>query len=99
MPNRKITWSSEAERTYAENLVYLEKRWGKKVVIHFLDTSDSMLNTIAENPILFRASEQFAYVRVCVMHKAISVYYTYSDTEVFLITFWNNYQNPESLKL
>lgn len=99
MPSRKITLSSEAERIYLENLVYLEKRWGQKLVVDFLDTTDNILNTIAKNPTLFSVSDKFDYVRVCVMHEAISVYYTFSDTEVFLITFWNTYQDPKTLKL
>ena len=97
--SRKIHWSSEAEITYAENLKYLSKRWGKKTVLDFLDTTDATLRRIADNPLLFKIYDKSSSIRVCVLHKAISVYFTHSSEEIFLITFWNTYQNPDSLKL
>jgi len=99
MATRKIHWSSEAEITYAENLKYLYKRWGRKVVLEFLDSTDASLLQIADNPDLFKLYDKSSKIRVCVLHKAISVYFMHSENEIFLITFWNTYQNPDSLSL
>lgn len=99
MAGRKIRWSSEAEITYAENLKYLDKRWGRKVVREFLDSTDATLLHIAKNPLSFKAHDTSSNIRVCVLHKVILVYFTYSEEEIFIITFWNTYQSPDSLNL
>lgn len=99
MAVRSIFWSSQAELTYAHNLEYLARRWSAKVILEFLDTTDDFLQEIARNPLLFPLYYKKSNIRYCILHKAITVYFKFSEDEVYLITFWNTYQNPATLVL
>lgn len=99
MALRKIYWASQAELTYAQNLEYLSKRWNAKVISDFFDITDDMLTKIAKNPSLFPIYDKQSNIRYCVLHKAITIYFKDSDDDIYLITFWNTYQNPDALLL
>ena len=48
-----ILWSNEAEITFENNLVYLEKEWSPSTILKFIDRTDDILNKISSNPKLF----------------------------------------------
>jgi len=95
-----VNWTPEAERTFSQNLEYLAYRWGDKVVIDFISKVDDALEVIASNPEAFPLYNSTPNIRKCVVTPQITVYYLIVNKgTIDLLTFWNNYQNPDSLKL
>ncbi|HVS91108.1 MAG TPA: type II toxin-antitoxin system RelE/ParE family toxin [Mucilaginibacter sp.] len=95
-----INWTPEAERTFSQNLEYLAYRWDNSVVLGFIQKVDDSLQAIISNPQAFPAHNSTLHIRKCVVTPQITVYYRIvNDSTIDLLTFWNNYQNPEKLKL
>jgi plasmid stabilization system protein ParE len=95
-----INWTPEAERTFSENLEYLAYRWGNKVVLDFINKVDDALEVIVSNPEAFPLHSPTPNTHKCVVVPQITVYYRIvNDSTIDLLTFWNNYKNPDSLKL
>ena len=95
----EIIWSKTAEVDYAENIDFLLEAWYEKQVLNFIDAVDRHLNLISNNPKTFALTEYHG-VRSVLIVKQIRLFYRISDNNtVELIRFWNNYQNPDKLKL
>lgn len=95
-----INWTAEAEKTLSQNLEYLAYRWNSKVIADFLNKVDDSLQVIASNPKAFPAHNSNLHIHKCVITPQITVYYRIiNDHSVDLLTFWNNYQNPDNLNL
>lgn len=87
-----INWTPEAERTFLQNLEYLTYRWNNKV--------DDSLQVIASNPKAFPPHNSTLNIHKCVVVPQITLYYRIvNDHTIDLLTFWNNYQSPDKLKL
>ncbi|MBI1768535.1 MAG: type II toxin-antitoxin system RelE/ParE family toxin [Bacteroidetes bacterium] len=96
----KVVWTPEAKETFSSNIDYLLSEWGEQVTLDFLDRVDEVVFRIKSNPNLFPIIKREDNVHRCVVVKQISLYYRIvSAQEIDLITFWNNYQNPERLKI
>ena len=95
----KIIWTPEAKETFESNIDYLLSEWGDKVTLDFLNRVDEVILRIKSNPKLFPAINKDDHIHRCVVVKQISLYYrVVSSNQIDLITFWNNYQNPERLE-
>ena len=91
----KFVWSPEAVADYQNNIVFLLEEWSP---VKFISRVDQCLNLIAENPRLYPATEM-KNIRNAVVAKQISLFYLLESDRIILVRFWNNYQNPERLKL
>ena len=95
----EIIWSKTAEVDYAENIDFLLETWYEKQVLNFIDAVDRHLKLISNNPKNFALTE-YCNVRSVLIVKQIKLFYRILDNNtVELIRFWNNYQNPNRLKL
>jgi plasmid stabilization system protein ParE len=95
-----VNWTPEAEITFSQNLEYLASRWDNRVVTNFINKVDDALQVIASNPEAFPVHNPTLHIHKCVVISQITVYYRIVNADVIdLLTFWNNYQNPEKLKL
>jgi plasmid stabilization system protein ParE len=88
-----ILWSNEAEITFENNLVYLEKEWSPSTILKFIDRTDDILNKISSNPKLFPYHKKKENIHKCVITRQITVYYKVNKDSITLITFWNTYQD------
>jgi hypothetical protein len=96
----RINWTTEAERTFSENLKYLSKEWDQGVLITFLDRVDEILVLIKANPKIYPLHRPNENVYRCVIHERITLYYRIVDEETIdLLTFWNTGQDPDKLKV
>lgn len=96
----KILWTPEARQTFNSNIEYLIAEWGDQVTSDFLDRVDEVIAKIKSNPNLFPVINNVDNVHRCVVVKQITLYYrVVSSEQIYLISFWNNYQNPEFLRL
>jgi len=96
---RLVIWLPEAEFTFNENINFLARKWNLEVINNFLDRVDEVIDNIAENPYVYPAYENDKNIRKCVVTKHISLYYKILENRIDLLTFWNNYQNPDDFEL
>jgi hypothetical protein len=95
-----INWTPEAEKTFLQNLEYLAYRWNNKVITDFINKVDDALQVIALNPNAFPLYKSGLDIHKCVITPQITVYYRIiNSNSIDLLTFWNNYQDPEKLKI
>jgi len=89
-----------ATDSLAQNLDYLEKEWGVKVTIDFIDAVQEAYNTIRERLYLYPRYSSSKKIRRCIVHKRIVMFYRISSrTKISIPLFWNTYQNPDRLRL
>ncbi|HEY6436992.1 MAG TPA: type II toxin-antitoxin system RelE/ParE family toxin [Ignavibacteriaceae bacterium] len=96
----KVFWTPEASETFNSNIDYLLIEWGESVASDFLNRVDDVVESIRLNPKIYPLINKNNQIRRCVVVKQITLYYrVVSFEQIDLLTFWNNYQNPEFLKL
>ena len=93
----KIKWSKKAKNRYQNIIEYLNDNWTEKEVIKFIQRTDSLIKTIAANPLSFQASSK-KDIRKAVIGKQNSLFYRIDNDHIYLLTFWDNCQNPAKSK-
>lgn len=91
--------SKRAKKAYEQNLDYLHKEWGNKIVLQFIEHVDKIIGIIQENPFLFPVYNLHKDIRKCVIHERIILYYRINGNTIELILFWNTYRDISKLKL
>lgn len=81
----KIIWTDEALANLADIVDYLEHRWTKREIRNFAKLLDRQINIIQSNPELFPISPT-------------SIYYRIDNTEIRIVTLFDNRQNPKREK-
>ncbi len=76
-----VFWTAEAEKTFSDNLNYLEEKWNKKVIDSFIQKTEKAISLMAKNPELFPVISKRKKVRKCLVVKN-----KYLFTSVFIIT-------------
>lgn len=93
-----ISWSPEAEITYARILEYLDEKWTIKEIEAFIARTEEILKHITANPLMYPYSSQSDTHR-CVVVKQVSLFYRMNVAEIEILTFWDNRKNPSKLIL
>ena len=93
-----IIWTDLAIDDFSENIYYLEKEWTEKEVIRFNKKIEETLEKLSRENILFKPTE-YKNVFQIVIIKQITLFYEVKGDDIFLLRFWNNYQNPDKLRL
>jgi|SRR4051812_7591237 plasmid stabilization system protein ParE len=95
----KVIWSDQAKFNLQQIINYLENNWTKKEIKTFYMKLEKTISLISSNPELFRITNKRKNVRKCVFSKQTSIYYKVNDEEIFIVTLFDNRQNPKKLKL
>jgi plasmid stabilization system protein ParE len=93
----KIRWAQEARSTYDNVLRYLKENWTDKEIARFVAKTSSILTVISHQPYLFKESNH-KKVRKAVINKQNSLFYLVRDTEIYLLSFWDNRRDPKKNK-
>ena len=93
-----IIWTDLAIDDVSENIYYLEKELTEKEVIRFNKKIEETLEKLSRENILFKPTE-YKNVFQIVIIKQITLFYEVKGDDIFLLRFWNNYQNPDKLRL
>ncbi|MFN3755773.1 MAG: type II toxin-antitoxin system RelE/ParE family toxin [Flavobacterium sp.] len=91
-----IIWTQAAIDDISENVAYLEKKWTKKEVASFLKKVHNVLEKLSEGNILFKPTEYKNIFQIVIV-KQVTLFYEIEGEELYLLRFWNNYQDPEQL--
>jgi len=89
-----IEFSIYAFETYDAITDQLEARWGSKILSDFEERVVKILATIQDSPFLFKAIDKDEKIRKSVIHANCSVFYEIKQTEVEILFFWDNRQDP-----
>ncbi len=95
----KIVHSSIAEKTFVQNISYLEKNGSSKEIKNFINKTYEVVNLLKKDPYIFPKWEFNSSVRKVVLLKQITLFYSIGKNIVQIHLFWNNYRNPNDLKL
>ena len=96
----EVIWSAKARITYFSVLDYLEKNWTKREIIQFSQRTDIVIRAIKKNPGIFPHSTNHQNIRKASVDKHNSFFYQVDKKKekIYLLTFFDNRQNPECLK-
>ena len=93
----KINWSEKAIRDLENIINYLETNWTEKEIQNFNTKLFKAINLISKRPKLFRLTNHRKHLRKCVLSKQTTIYYQEIDSEIFIVTLFDNRQNPKKL--
>lgn len=94
-----ITWSSEAEIDYAENIDYLLKEWTLQDAEEFVTRVEDVVSNLKSETVKYQPA-RFKGLNKCVVCKQITLYYKEkSQEEIELVRFWNTYKDDKELML
>lgn len=94
----KIEWTQASKIDYWQNIEYLENYWSEKEVLNFIIEVDYCINLLTKENVAFTKSE-YKNVYKMVIIKQITIYYSIKNDIIYLLRFWNNYQDLTSFKL
>jgi plasmid stabilization system protein ParE len=94
----KIIWSDEALTNLKNIINYLENNWSQKETSKFARLLEKRINLITKNPFLFPESNILNGIRRSVLSKQITIYYRITESQIRIITLFDNRQNLKRLK-
>ncbi len=95
---RKVKLSKKASAKLGNIITYLETEWSEKVRDEFIQKLDNALDHLSQFPASHPKSEFINGLHRFVISKQITIYYKFSRSTVFIVTFFDNRQNPDSIK-
>lgn len=96
----KIIWSNKAKSERADVFRYWNKRNGNNAYSQKLNTEiKRMLNLLKENYFMGAEIDFFEDIRRVLVFHNYSIFYTIIDENVYIVSFWDNRQNPDDLEL
>jgi len=94
----KIEWTLASKNDYWQNIEYLENHWSEKEVLNFINEIDYSLNLLTKGNIIFTKSDYLNVYKMVII-KQITIYYSIENETIYLLRFWNNYQDLSNFKL
>ena|SRR5690606_3450623 len=96
----EVIWTKLAKITYLEVLENLKKHWTKKEIKRFRDLTNDLLFKIKEQQISCPIVNQKLSIKKAVVHENVSLFYKedFDKNTIYLITFFNNRMDPETLR-
>jgi plasmid stabilization system protein ParE len=94
----EIYWSKRADKRFDEILKYLKLKWGEKTVKSFVKKVYDFLDILSEFPEIGTMENQGLNIRGFVIFKQITLFYQIRDTQIILLNFYDNRQEPKKKK-
>ena len=96
----EVVWSKLAVITFKEIFENLRFRWTVKEMRSFRELTQNLLHKIKTQQITCPVINEKLAIRKAIVHKNVSFYYRedISARKIYIITFFNNRMNPETLK-
>ena len=94
----KIEWTLNSKNDYWQNIEYLEKHWSEKEALNFINEVDYSLNLLARENVVFTKSDYITVYKMVII-KQITIYYSIKNETIYLLRFWNNYQDLSNFKI
>ena len=96
---RSILISKTAQGHLDSIFLYLETKWSIKVKDEFISLLTQKIEFLANFPESGKTCNDFSLiVRSFVINKQVTIYYTFSETEVRLLAIFDTRQDPSKIK-
>jgi plasmid stabilization system protein ParE len=95
---RKAKLSNKASAKLENIITYLETEWSEKVRAEFIQKLDNALDHLCQFPASHPKSESIKGLHRFVISKQITIFYKFNRTTVYIVTLFDNRQNPDSIK-
>lgn len=89
-----LTFSRQAKETYAAIQTQLYNRWGQTILQKFERKTVKTLDAILQSPLMFKSVMDNPNIPKGLIHKNCSVFYEVKTTELEVLFFWDNRQDP-----
>ena len=93
-----VIWTKEANENLSKVIKYLEENWTEKEIKKFLTKLYKHISLIQTQPDSFPKANNYN-VRRSVVTKQITLYYSISQETLFIVSIFDNRQNPKKLKI
>lgn len=90
----RVRYTEAARLTLIAIYNFVDHKFGRKSADKFQLKANKTVNLIAQQPLMFKASEFDEHVRVGFITKQCSLFYHVTDSEIILLYFWDNRQEP-----
>lgn len=88
----EIFWTAEAEIQLEKIIHFLESNWTNKEITSFFKRLEKSLTAIVLNPTTYKLSHRKEGVREFLITKHNTIFYTFDDHYVYIISIWSNKQ-------
>jgi plasmid stabilization system protein ParE len=95
--HKPVIWSPSSENDFKNILDYLDKNWGPKVVVNFIDLTENIVNQISANPRQFPICYRRKKIRRCVITKHNTLFYRDGKINVEILRIYDMRQDPATL--
>jgi plasmid stabilization system protein ParE len=89
----EIVFTPNAEDTFLSIVSFIQQKWGTRSAEKFIETTHKLLDTIAQQPYLFKAYLD-KDVRKGLITRQTSVVYRILHDRIEVLFFWDNRQEP-----
>ncbi|WP_299670926.1 type II toxin-antitoxin system RelE/ParE family toxin [uncultured Polaribacter sp.] len=93
-----IISSKLSEKTYQNNIDYLEEFWTVNEIINFIKKTEEVITILKTSPKTFKKYKNHKSIHQIVILKQITLFYEINGKNVALLIFFNNYQDPNKIK-
>lgn len=96
----RIIWQQEAQTQRKDIFRYWNKRNGNNTYSKKLNTEiKRILNLVKNTPLMGMEVEQRKAIRRVLVLTNYSIFYTFDKENIYILSFWDNRQNPDELKI
>ena len=95
---RRIEWSLEAQTNLNNVIAFLENEWTEKELRNFSKRLETQLLIIQQTPEIYKNSLRKEGLRECLVTKHSTLFYSYDDEKLHIVTIFDNRQDPEKLE-
>jgi plasmid stabilization system protein ParE len=88
-----VFWADDAIETFNSIVLFIENKWSIKDAEKFVRHSDKIIDLIAEQPYMYKASLN-NNVRQAIITKQTSMFYEVHHEFITILFFWDNRQEP-----
>jgi len=88
-----VRWTDEARETFDIIVELIDTKWGFASAQKFVRSAQSTIDNISNQPYIFKASIS-KNIRKAYITKQTSMFYEVRNTEIILLYFWDNRQEP-----
>lgn len=95
----KVIWSNRARSERGEIFKYWNKRNGNNAYTQKLNTEiKNIIELVKENPLIGGEIDFFDGIRRMLVLRNYSIFYTIIENNIYIVSFWDNRQNPDGLE-
>ncbi|GAC1301205.1 MAG: hypothetical protein NVSMB24_03570 [Mucilaginibacter sp.] len=93
----EIIWTKRAVHTFGKRIAYLEEHWTEKEIFKFTSRVNEYLESLRNQPLMFRKSTRLRHTHIGVIIKEVSLIYRVKAKGriIELVAFIDNRQNPK----